>query len=133
MTKNEIEIITLLQRQGIGYRRIAALTSLPVDTVKSYCKRHPVDSTETVPAAEGFCKQCGRPINHTANRRAKVYCSDKCRMAWWNSHRDQVNRASARTVICGYCGTAFEAFGEPNRKYCSIACSQASRRKVVEA
>ena len=132
MTKDEINIITQLQQQGFGYRRIAALTNIAVDTVKSYCKRHPVDATDCEAPSDAYCRQCGRPIQFTPHRKPKQYCSDKCRMAWWNSHRDQVNRKAYRTIICEHCGVAFEVYGAPKRRFCSTTCAAASRKKVVE-
>ena len=33
-----------------------------------------------------FCHQCGIPIQQTVGRKQKQYCSDKCRMTWWNAH-----------------------------------------------
>lgn len=132
MTNDEIEIIIRLQRQGFGYRRIAALTNIAVNTVKSYCKRHPVNVIENDTPSDAFCRQCGKPIFFTPHRKAKQYCSDKCRMAWWNSHRDQVNRKAYRTVICEYCGSSFEVYGAPKRKFCSPTCAAASRNKAVE-
>ena len=119
--------INNMRLEGHSPSVIAATLGLPNGTVRSHIHRNPV-----IPGTKA-CQNCGKPLMQPKGRREKKFCSDACRMAWWNSHRDQVNRASARTVVCGYCGTIFEAFGQPNRKYCSIACSQASRRKVVEA
>ena len=133
MTKDEIVVVTQLQRQGLGYRRIAALTNIPLNTIKSYCRRHPVNEAETDAPFEAFCRQCGQPIESAPHHKAKQFCSDKCRMTWWNSHRDLVNRKAYQTVVCGNCGTAFQVYGNMPRKFCSRACSAASRRKAVDA
>lgn len=133
MTKDEIVVVTQLQRQGFGYRRIAALTNIPLNTIKSYCRRHPVAESADVTLSEDVCRQCGQPIESVPHRKAKQFCSDKCRMTWWNSHRNLVNRKAYQTVVCGNCGTAFQVYGNVPRKFCSRACSAASRRKAVDA
>lgn len=133
MTKDEIVVVTQLQRQGFGYRRIAALKNIPLNTIKSYCRRHPVAEAADVTLAEAVCRQCGQPIESVPHRKAKQFCSDKCRMTWWNSHRNLVNRKAYQTVVCGNCGTAFQVYGNVARKFCSRACSAASRRKAVDA
>lgn len=133
MTKDEIVVVTQLQRQGLGYRRIAALTNIPLNTIKSYCRRHPVNEAEADAPLEAFCRQCGQPIESVPHHKAKQFCSDKCRMTWWNSHRNLVNRKAYQTVVCGNCGTAFQVYGNMPRKFCSRACSVASRRKAVDA
>ena len=133
MTKDEIVVVTQLQRQGLGYRRIAALTNIPLNTIKSYCRRHPVNEAEADAPLEAFCRQCGQPIESVPHHKAKQFCSDKCRMTWWNSHRNLVNRKAYQTVVCGNCGTAFQVYGNMPRKFCSRACSAASRRKEVDA
>ena len=133
MTKDEIVVVTQLQRQGFGYRRIAALTNIPLNTIKSYCRRHPVAEAADVTRSEDACRQCGQPIESVPHHKAKQFCSDKCRMTWWNSHRNLVNRKAYQTVVCSNCGTAFQVYGNVPRKFCSRACSAASRRKSVDA
>lgn len=44
MTENERSQIVALQYKGYGYKRIAAETGLALNTVKSFCARHPVQS-----------------------------------------------------------------------------------------
>lgn len=47
MTAEEITKVGQLQREGYGYKKIASLTGLPVNTVKAYCRRHPVSEEDT--------------------------------------------------------------------------------------
>ena len=42
MTNAERSRIVELQQKGYGYKKIATITGLPQNTVKSYCSRHPV-------------------------------------------------------------------------------------------
>lgn len=106
--------------RGEGYGAIAGELGLSVNTVKSYCRRHPLpDGTA--------CEECGAPIVQMPGRKRKRFCSDACRNAWWNAHLSLVKRKAVRTVICAGCGQAFEAYGRASRKYCSHACYVAHR------
>ena len=47
---------------------------------------------------------------------------EKCRLAWWNEHRDSMNRKAVYRLTCAYCGEVFDSYGNKSRKYCSHAC-----------
>ncbi len=119
MVQREVNEIVRLQRCGYGYKKIAQITGLPVNGVKTYCRRHPLaqgnDADVTV------CKQCGKVVTQEPHRKQKLFCSDACRMAWWNAHPGRVNRKAYYTFTCALCGRAFESYGNPNRKFCSRA------------
>ena len=129
MTKAEICKIGELQKEGFGYRRIAKILDLPLNSVKSYCQRHPVVNTATVVSG---CKNCGVDLGKDAARYKKQFCSDSCRMSWWNQHRYMVKRTAARQVVCEHCGCVFSVYGRPSQKFCSPACYQNHRKKVAE-
>lgn len=129
MVQNEIDEIIRMQRCGYGYKLIAQMTGLPQNTVKSYCRRHPLDRESSEDTS--FCKQCGKPVEQTPHRKQKLFCSDGCRMAWWNAHPDRVKRKAYQTVTCASCGRAFESYGSANRKFCSRACYAKFRSKEV--
>ena len=127
MTTEEIRIINDLQSQGLGYKKIAGLTGLPVNSVKTYCRRHPVEGA--APKEEqAFCRGCGKPIKRIPQAKPRQFCSDACRLRFWNSHREQVNHKTVYTFRCPYCGREFQSFGNPNRKYCSRECVANARR-----
>lgn len=121
MTKDDTKRITELQNKGMGYKRISALTGFPVNTVKSYCRRHPVGKYK-------ICQQCGTPVKQTPHKRAKVFCSDACRMAWWKAHPEQIQR-KVYHLTCAWCGKPFDSIGNGKRQYCSRACYADARRK----
>lgn len=52
----------------------------------------------------------------------KIFCSDNCRMKWWNSHQELVNRKAEYVFVCRNCGKLFTAYGNKERKYCSHSC-----------
>lgn len=116
------EKIAQLQKQGLGYRRIAAILNISENTIKSYLKRHPVPTGNT-------CKCCGVPITNTLHKRERKFCSDRCRMLWWNTHKEQVRCKAFYSFICPQCGASFESYGNKNRTYCSRACYAEARRK----
>ena len=117
MTAEEIKTIRDLQQRGLGYKKIATLTGVPVNSVKTYCRRHKVDAP---PAEEpqAFCRGCGKPIQRIPQAKPRLYCSDSCRMRFWNSHRDEVKHKAVYTFTCPYCGPEIQSIGNPNRKYC---------------
>ena len=122
-TDKSREILTYRQ-QGLGYKRIAALTGYSLNTVKSVCRRNP-------DREEKLCPQCGTKLTHTPHHREKKFCSDACRMAWWNSHPEAVNRKAIYHFVCPQCGRPFDSYGNSHRKYCSRACYAEARRREV--
>lgn len=142
-----------LMAAGYGYRRIAEALGLPVNTVKSWCRRH--RNTETagagqvdaetggadaeaamppehaaMPAAGGvpvLCPSCGALVPQTRGRKTKRFCSDACRMRWWNAHPEEIRHRTVREVECAHCGKAFDAYGGARRRYCCRACYFADR------
>lgn len=119
MKDSEITKINTLRRQGIGYIKIAKQLNLPVNSVKSYCFRHPLEG--------GTCLHCSKPILQTKGKRERKYCSNVCRTRWWNANRYEQKRASSILHVCPQCGVSFPGYG--NRTYCSIQCYAAARRK----
>ena len=117
MTVSEKKSIDALRRRGLGYRRIAGELRLPADTVKMYCRRHPLSPDAEFEPGD-FCLNCGASLNHIPGKKKRKFCSDKCRMAWWNSHRELVKH---KTMICLNCGKEFQSLYK-NRKYCSRKC-----------
>lgn len=126
MTSEEKKRIEHLQSHGLGYKRIASMLGLSVNGVKSFCRRHPAK-----PQREGVCPVCGADLVQIPHRKPKKFCSDKCRMAWWNSHQELVNRKAIYHLVCAHCGKSFDSYGNKNRKYCSRRCYDDALRKGV--
>ncbi len=115
MTELEKAAIREYRKQGLGYRKIAMKTGVSINTVKSFCK----SKSFTVPTV---CLQCRKLIVQTKGRKTKKFCSDKCRMTWWNKHQDLVKRTAVYEFTCQACGTTFTAYGNAHRKYCCREC-----------
>ena len=119
LTKDQKEKIIRFRGMGRSFGDIAAELGLSVNTVKSYFRRN-----KDI-CASNTCKTCGKSIIQPKGTREKKFCSDACRMKWWNSHRDEVNRKSAAAVTCACCGKEVIFYGK--RKYCSRSCYMSAR------
>ena len=114
--------ITNMRLEGHSPSKIAAKLGLSPSTVRSHIHRHRHVRDEQ------SCKHCGKPLVQTKGHRAKKFCSDSCRMAWWNSHKEEVNKQAFYKLTCQQCGKEFDSYGNSNRKYCCRACYIASRQ-----
>ena len=130
MTEAEKLRIHKLSQEGLGYKKIAAALDLPVNSVKTYLRRHPV--AEDAAAVPDICERCGNPIIQTPHRKRKRFCSDSCRISWWNAHPDKGGKRTLHAFTCAYCGRSFQS-GAKGRRYCSRTCYAAARKKVVNA
>ncbi len=101
MTELDRAAIREYRKQGLGYKKIAMKTGVSLNTVKSFCKRKQEKTS--------VCLQCRRPITQTKGRKTKKFCSDKCRMAWWNKHPEIVKRNAYYEYTCQACGKEFKA------------------------
>ena len=125
MNQMQKERISELRSSGMGYKKIAELLGISINTVKSYCKRsnlcvvtqHGSDLYQTP-----YCPTCRSSVSQTPGKKAKKFCSDKCRLTWWNEHPEAINHKISRYFICVTCGNEFEGYGKRERKYCSRAC-----------
>jgi len=122
MTLQNKIAINNMRLEGHSPSVIAATLGLSAGTVRAHIHRYP-----EIPNTK-LCKNCGKPVLQTEKRREKKFCSDACRMLWWNTHRDSVNRKAYYNLTCEYCGKEFESYGNKNRKYCNRACYVASRQ-----
>ncbi|MCD7712356.1 MAG: RNA polymerase subunit sigma-70 [Firmicutes bacterium] len=128
MTDEQKLRIRNLRGNNVGYVRIARMLGISENTVRSYCRRNemtwnsaPKDEMSNVETEKHFCKCCGKPVRQNPGRKEKKFCSDKCRMSWWNSHPESVRRKSAREIVCPTCGKRFFSY-ESGRKYCCHDC-----------
>ena len=123
MTKYEIESLNVMRSRGKSATDIALALGLSVNTVRSYIRRHPPEDTVQI-----GCRRCGKPIMQFKGRKAKYFCSDQCRNAWWNAHPEKVQRKAYYRLPCQFCGKEFVSYGNKNRKYCSRSCYANARR-----
>ncbi len=126
MTNEQKTLIAEMRKNGLGYIKIAQQLGISENTVKSFCRRNKL-SANTVPTLDMSedmkpCKCCGKPVKQNPGRKAKLFCSDKCRNTWWNAHLNEVKRKAMYEYTCPTCGKPFTAYGNANRKYCCHVC-----------
>lgn len=122
MTKDEKAKVEYLRaEEGLGYRVIAARLGLPLDTVKSHCRRKGLGGVAS--KAEGFaCRYCGERLPKEPVRKNRKFCSDACRRAWWKEHPELRERRTFYPMVCALCGKEFQSYENKKRTYCSSAC-----------
>ncbi len=131
MTDDQKEAVTRLRTEGLGYGEIASYVGVSANTVKSYCRRNNLTGCAYIKKKleenERRCKNCGALLKQDPKRKEKLFCSDKCRLTWWNLHQDQVKRKAYYHFICPACGKEFVAYGNAHKKYCCHECYIADR------
>ena len=130
MTTAQKQRIKFLRGKAESYAAIADDLGISENTVKSFCRRKNIDVAikQEQSVATKNCANCGCPLRHTPGSKQKRFCSDNCRMAWWNAHPEAVDRMAVYRFVCPICGESFEAYGNANRKYCSRACFGVARK-----
>lgn len=126
------EAIQKLRIEGQSYTKIASILGISENTVKSYCRRNNLAGVVLVspdPVTVIYCRQCGSIVNQKPGKKQKRYCSDQCRMTWWNAHPEAATRKSVQRFTCKTCNLDFQGYGNRARKYCSRACY--GKSKVV--
>lgn len=120
MTDIQKQTIVAMRSRNATYAAIAEAVGIPANTVKTFCRRNGIT---TAPHTEkSHCKNCGVELTNTPKARAKVFCSVRCKQAWWNKHRWE--RVSAKLVshTCPTCGKVFIDYSGAHRKFCSQKC-----------
>jgi len=123
MTSAQKDIIMKLRHRNKGYSEIATQLGVSVNTVKSYCYRSGLSTTQLKETAF-FCQNCGRAITEPSKTRPRKFCCTKCKQAWWNKHRLERKSSKICVFVCTSCGRRFYDYTHSNRKYCSLACYQ---------
>jgi endogenous inhibitor of DNA gyrase (YacG/DUF329 family) len=131
MTNEQKKRLEQLRSEGLGYKRIAAELGLSLNTVQSYCRRHPVVMRVPECSYENKCLFCGEYLHHKPGAKKRKFCSDRCRITWWNAHPETGTKRKVRNVSCAFCGVPFLVVGERMRMYCSRICSARARAKLA--
>ena len=126
------EQISKARCSGESYSSIADTLGLSVNTVKSFCRRNGitkdnVSGAETIKENKGICVRCGKKLIFSSNAKPKRFCDDKCRISWWNHHRNLLRHKREHNLTCAHCGASFDYSDIKTRKYCSHPCYIADR------
>jgi len=122
MTNAHKSKIAELRKSGASYSVIAERLNISINTVKSYCRRNNLTAVSETDGGQDLCKVCGKTIPYVKGRKQRKFCSDACRVEWWNSHPELVSQKAVYSYTCPHCGKSFTAYGNKNRKYCSHDC-----------
>lgn len=128
MTDKQKNRVIEMRHRSIGYLKIAHELNVSVNSVKTFCRRNGLIGN-AAEKSKHHCLQCGTVVPQNPGRKEKKFCSDACRMLWWNGHQETVNRRAFYDFTCPHCGKSFQSYGNSRRKYCSRECSIAARRK----
>ena len=118
MTEEQKQKVRQLRAQGFGYIKVSKELGISESTIKSFCRR----DKQPLNTPLYFCNCCGKPVEQNPKRKEKKFCSDACRMKWWNSHRDKVDHRAMKKRACLFCGTEFSVYSTADKKYCSHNC-----------
>ena len=132
MTDQQKRQIIGMRLRGDSHAAIADALGISRNTVKSFCLRnlHPEPlEVKAVPVKSGVCDQCGMGFVLCPGHRQRRFCSDQCRITWWNAHRDLLNSKVLLENTCACCGKHFMGYARQQRKFCSHACYIAHRYK----
>ena len=97
MTNEQKYKIAEFRQSGYGYANIADALGLTKNQVSAYCRRAGLTGTKAavgttdVPVSN-CCRNCGKPLMQVAGRKPVKFCSDACRIHWWNTHPDAVEK-----------------------------------------
>ncbi len=131
MTLFQKEQVRRMRCEGKSYSIIAGFLGISENTIKSFSQRNNLGGMNATLKAEqvdtekedlNFCKNCGKYIEQQPGKKPRKFCSDECRIAWWNTHIDLVSQKSIYHLECLGCKKPFDSYGNKNRKYCTHAC-----------
>ncbi len=122
MTAEQKKQVIQLRGNGKSYNEISKALGISVSTISSFCRRIGIGGQSKDIKGVETCKQCGKLIKSKTGYKQRKFCSDTCRLTWWNAHLDQVKRKAYYTFTCASCGRTFTSYGNQHRKYCSQAC-----------
>ena len=125
MTGYKMQMIKQMRYNGDAYADIADRIGVSINTVKSYCRRHDIQTKESstlIIKNDTHCAQCGCRLVNILGHKKKRFCNSTCKMKYWNAHADELNIKSARAYTCPCCGKDFKAYGKRGRKYCDHRC-----------
>lgn len=96
MTAQQLKRIAELRAQNYPYSFIGRELGLPSNTVKSICRRkgfHTSGSRKTKKEKQNppLCRYC-RNVLTGEGRLGRQFCSEKCRVAWWRSQREVIEK-----------------------------------------
>ena len=113
------DLIVAYRNLGLSYNDIAGRLGITAEyarTVFSRANRVGRKNDQTCP--NGFCKNCGKPLDMAGDHRNRLFCDDKCR----SEFHHQKDSHTPYICVCEQCGHEFVAYGNPKKRFCSREC-----------
>ncbi|MCD8306819.1 MAG: hypothetical protein LUD51_01120 [Clostridia bacterium] len=82
MTPKQTDTINSMLARDISEAEIAKSIGMSSAALRSYLHRHPELRRDIK-----RCRCCGKIVPQTPHKREKQFCSDTCRMSYWNAQR----------------------------------------------
>lgn len=124
MTEQDKRKVFDLHGRGATYKQIEEQTGISAGTVRTFISRQ---SAAKLSANQGRCEECFCLIEQSAEGKIRRFCSARCRVSWWNKHRNELNSSSKHKKKCPVCGKKFVTY--KGGTFCSRVCYIASFRK----
>ncbi len=118
MTDKEKTTIDNVAASRTSITDISEKLHISRNTVKSYLQRK-----KTV----DVCLSCGAVLTHIPKKKKKKFCSDKCRMHYWNTHPNEMSHINAVVIKCEVCGKDVLSYRKKTRRFCSRECAAKGR------
>ncbi len=125
MNELQKEKIIEFRQLGLSYSKISDALGISINTIKSFCRRNNLGGhlgKENKNVNKSFCKNCGNKLKQIPGKKPLKFCSDECRVKWWNTHPELVNKKAIYSFKCANCNQPFKSYGNSKRKYCSHPC-----------
>ena len=128
------EQVRRMRCEGTSYLKIAVCLGISENTI-NHCQRNniggmnvtlKVEQADTRKEANNYCKNCDKSIEQQPGRKPRKFCSDECRITWWNSHMDMVSQKSIYYSECKGCRKPFDSYVNIDK-----CCYEASAGWVV--
>ncbi len=134
MSAQDKHALEKMRRAGKSYDEISRRLKIKESAIRTYCSRHGLTDevllSEANKSPEGFCPNCGLPIQQIAKQKPRRFCCDRCRHTWWAKNRICLNRRAYYQLRCKHCGKEFISYGNEKQKYCCHECYIAERFAV---
>ena len=124
MSIEEKNRILELRNKEIVVREIAEITNLNKEAVKSFLKRIDKNVKEI-----RICKECGKEYFVYFKVKSKSFCSDLCRIRWWNKHPENMKNRKESIRKCKCCGKEFIVYGNSKQQFCCKKCARKFQNK----
>ncbi|MCM1007902.1 MAG: sigma-70 region 4 domain-containing protein [Ruminococcus flavefaciens] len=118
MTNIEKNVIISMNDKGMSVAEISEILKISKNTIKSYLQRK---------KTADVCLNCGAVLTHTPHKKRKKFCSDKCRMHYWNVHQNEMTHTNSVIIQCEVCGKDVLSYRKKPRRFCSRECAAKGR------